>query len=56
MNYSSLMTFAVIGFSIVYYFIWGKKQYKGPLLERGNAGVKGARQESVGGGAVRKGP
>lgn len=34
MNYSVLMTFAVIAFSIVYYYIWGKKQYKGPLVER----------------------
>ena len=34
MNYSVLMTFAAIAFSIVYYYIWGKKQYKGPLVER----------------------
>lgn len=34
MNYSVLMTSAVIMFSIVYYFIWGRKQYKGPLVER----------------------
>ena len=34
MNYSVLMTGATILFSIVYYFIWGKKQYMGPLLER----------------------
>ena len=33
MNYSILVTGAVIGFSIVYYYIWGKKQYLGPLIE-----------------------
>ena len=33
MNYSVLVTGAVIGFSIIYYFIWGKKQYLGPLIE-----------------------
>lgn len=34
MNYSVLVTGAVIGFSIVYYFIWGKTQYLGPLIDR----------------------
>lgn len=34
MNYSVLMTGVAIIFSIVYYLILGKKQYKGPLLER----------------------
>ena len=34
MNYSVLVTGAVIGFSIVYYYVWGKKQYKGPLIEK----------------------
>ena len=34
MNYSVLMTGAIIVFSIVYYYIWGKKQYMGPILER----------------------
>ncbi|KAI4227537.1 MAG: hypothetical protein LQ349_006694 [Xanthoria aureola] len=34
MNYSVLMTGSVIGFSIVYYIIWGKKEYKGPLIDR----------------------
>lgn len=33
MNYSVLMTGVVIGFSIVYYYVWGKAQYKGPLIE-----------------------
>lgn len=33
MNYSILMTGAVILFSIVYYYVWGKGQYKGPLIE-----------------------
>lgn len=34
MNYSILMTGVVISFSIVYYYIWGKNQYRGPLVER----------------------
>lgn len=33
MNYSVLMTGAAIGFSIIYYYIWGKDQYRGPLIE-----------------------
>ncbi|KAL8825272.1 MAG: hypothetical protein Q9191_004511 [Dirinaria sp. TL-2023a] len=34
MNYSVLVTGAVISFSIVYYFVWGKTQYLGPLIDR----------------------
>ena len=34
MNYSVLMTGAVLLFSVGYYFTWGKKQYKGPLIDR----------------------
>ena len=34
MNYSVLMTGVVIGFSIVYYYVWGKAQYRGPLIEQ----------------------
>ena len=33
MNYSVLVTGVVIGFSIVYYYVWGKTQYRGPLIE-----------------------
>lgn len=33
MNYSVLVTGVVIIFSIVYYYVWGKAQYKGPLIE-----------------------
>ena len=33
MNYSVLVTGVVIGFSIVYYYVWGKAQYRGPLIE-----------------------
>ena len=39
MNYSVLVTGAVIWFSILYYFIWGKTQYLGPLIEREVSGV-----------------
>ena len=56
MNYSVLMTFAVIAFSIVYYYVWGKGQYRGPLVERdggpGAALKNGPRSDSV--GAVTK--
>ncbi len=34
MNYAVLMTGATIIFSIVYYYVWGKQQYLGPLIER----------------------
>lgn len=34
MNYSVLVTGTVVAFSIVYYYLWGKTQYKGPLIER----------------------
>lgn len=51
MNYSVLMTFAVIAFGMIYYYIWGKEQYKGPLVERDvvtDAVAKGSRQDSAG--------
>lgn len=34
MNYSVLMTGAVLTFSVIYYFLRGKEQYLGPLVER----------------------
>ena len=34
MNYAVLMTGATILFSMVYYYVWGKKGYLGPLIER----------------------
>lgn len=34
MNYSVLMTGAVIIFSLVYYRVWGKTQYLGPLVDQ----------------------
>lgn len=33
MNYSSLMCGAVVIFSVVYYAIWGRKSYTGPVVE-----------------------
>ena len=39
MNYSVVVTGTVIIFSIVYYYIWGKKQYLGPLIEREVHGI-----------------
>jgi hypothetical protein len=33
MNFSSLMTGGVVLFSVVYYLVWAKKSYKGPIME-----------------------
>ena len=33
MNYASLMTGGVTIFSIVYYWLWAHKEYKGPRVE-----------------------
>ncbi|PQE06236.1 amino acid polyamine transporter I protein [Rutstroemia sp. NJR-2017a BBW] len=33
MNYSSLVTGAVVLFSIVYYLLWAKRTYQGPIVE-----------------------
>lgn len=45
MNYSVLMTGAVIIFSLVYYRVWGKTQYLGPLVDQELVNSV-ARQES----------
>lgn len=33
MNYSVVMTAAVVVFSILYYVIWARKEFKGPIVE-----------------------
>lgn len=33
MNYCALVTGFMITFSIVYYFVWGHKEYNGPIIE-----------------------
>ena len=33
MNYSVLMTFAVILFAVVYYVLYARKEFKGPIME-----------------------
>ena len=33
MNYSVLVTGAVALFSVVYYLVWAKREYKGPVIE-----------------------
>ena len=33
MNYAVLVTGAVLIFSVAYYLVWGRRVYKGPLLE-----------------------
>ncbi|KAL8699456.1 MAG: hypothetical protein Q9224_001398 [Gallowayella concinna] len=45
MNYSVLVTGCVVLFSIVYYFVFGKSQYMGPLIEHQVRGF--ARKGSV---------
>lgn len=35
MNYSVLMTGSVVIFAIVYYVVWARKEYKGPIMEVG---------------------
>ena len=42
MNFSSLVTGAVVVFGVVYYAVWGRKVYTGPVIEieqksRGNS-------------------
>ena len=33
MNYASLMLGAIMLFALVYYILYGKKKYKGPVIE-----------------------
>ena len=33
MNFSVLVTGAVVIFSVLYYLLWAKKNYKGPIVE-----------------------
>ena len=33
MNYSVLVTGVVAMSSVVYYFVWAKREYKGPVIE-----------------------
>lgn len=33
MNYSVLVTAAVLISSVAWYFAWGKREYKGPVIE-----------------------
>jgi choline transport protein len=33
MNYAVLVTAVVVLFSVFYYFVWGRKWYKGPVIE-----------------------
>ncbi|KAL8660852.1 MAG: hypothetical protein Q9202_006135 [Teloschistes flavicans] len=35
MNYSVLMTAAVVLFSVVYYVVWARREFKGPVVETG---------------------
>ncbi|KAL8775891.1 MAG: hypothetical protein Q9194_003536 [Teloschistes cf. exilis] len=35
MNYSVLMTAAVVIFSVVYYVVWARREFKGPVVETG---------------------
>lgn len=33
MNWSVVVTGAVVGFSVVYYVVWGRKGFRGPVVE-----------------------
>ncbi len=33
MNYSVLMTFSVLVFAVVYYFLYARKEFTGPIVE-----------------------
>lgn len=33
MNYSVLVTGAVVGFAAVYYWLWARRWYEGPVVE-----------------------
>lgn len=33
MNYSVVMTAAVVIFSVLYYVVWARKEFKGPIIE-----------------------
>lgn len=46
MNWSVVVTGAAVGFSVVYYAVWGRRGFRGPLveggcLELGEEGVRG---------------
>ena len=36
MNYASLVAGSVVLFSVVYYFIWGRRYYTGPVVDVGS--------------------
>lgn len=42
MNYTVLVTGAVAGFSVIYYFLWARKTYSGPVVEVVGAGTVSA--------------
>lgn len=33
MNWSVVVTGAVVGFSVVYYVVWGRRGFRGPVVE-----------------------
>lgn len=42
MNYTVLVTGAVAGFSVIYYLLWARKFYSGPVIEIVGGGTAGA--------------
>lgn len=42
MNYTVLVTGAVAGFSVIYYLLWARKIYSGPVIEIVGGGTAGA--------------
>ncbi len=44
MNFSVLMTGSVVLFAVLYYVLWAKKEYKGPIVE---VSLYGSEQTSL---------
>lgn len=42
MNYTVLVTGAVAGFSVIYYLLWARKIYSGPVIEIVGGGTASA--------------
>lgn len=42
MNYTVLVTGAVAGFSVIYYLVWARRIYSGPVIEIVGGGTVGA--------------
>lgn len=55
MNFSVLVTGAVAGFSVIYYSLWARKTYSGPVVEIVGDGTVSAGVISMSGGGMIEG-